>query len=642
MRLLRFSSRLSITSSLRSPALHYEAHWSFSCLRSLGFVENLVLAYFSQLGDQIRGQVRLISMRYPYLLIAVIAFTCRTAFAAVSEEEYKKRIYAHLMISDRLSAVREAEKAIREYPESKNIQLAYIRALSEKGSETEAMEQWVETAIKFEEEKNNRRMLELLAWGVLNKGESSTQLNIRLNSMIGAAFTRDAKAIPIILGQMRATNALLRSIAVKLATTFGDAPLKDEMTRMLKAEKVWYVRLDVIRAVGALRLLELKPDLKEIIGNPRTLVEEKAAAIVALVSMYDFIDRAELLSLVQSDRAGLRQLASEVIAHLNLHEELDLLLPLLRDVSSDVRISALNALALMRVQKIGSVPVSELLEENVHNTSPEVAITAAYVLLLLDEKKGSQHLSQWLKSENPEWRRLSSAALSSSGRYGLKLLLKEFKESKDPYVKINLALGLIGQRIQVSAACDAIHKVLSQEKLTLWMWDSHSNPLFHSLAPSRVKHIEQIPHYPAVVDQLVKLDLLSVLSILRYPHAQSVVREFLQARTWGVTGAAAATLLQEGDEEDLASVRELLSDSDEKIRVQAAMILAIVGSDPSAVKILQEAYPYVDREMKVHILEALAHIGDPSSIPFLLDILKEPFQVLRVVSASALIQCLYH
>jgi HEAT repeat protein len=580
-------------------------------------------------------------MRYPLLLIAFSCLT-RSAFGATSEEEYKKRIYAHLMISDRLSAVQEAERAIREYPESKNVQLAYIRALSEKGDETEAMERWVETAIKFEEEKNNRRMLELLAWGVLNKGESSAQLNIRLNSMIGAAFTRDAKAIPIIQGQMRATNALLRSIAVKLATTFGDAPLKDEIARMLKAEKVWYVRLDVIRAVGTLRLLELKTDLKEIIGNPRTLVEEKAAAIVALVSMYDSIDRGELLSLVQSDRAGLRQLAAEMIAHLNLHEELDLLLPLLRDASSDVRISALNALALMRVQKIGCVNVSELLEENLHNTSPEVAITAAYVLLLLDERQGSHHLGQWLKSENPEWRRFSSAALSSSGKYGLKLILKEFKEAQDPYVKINLAMGLIGQRIQVNAACDAIHKVLSQEKNTLWMWESRSNPLFRSLAPSRVRHIEHIPHYPAVVDQLVKLELLSVLSILRYPHAQSVVREFLQARTWGVTGAAAATLLQEGDEEDLAAVRELLNDPDEKIRVQAAMILAIVGSDPSAVKILQEAYPHVDREMKVHILEALAHIGDPSSIPFLLDILKGPFQVLRVVSASALIQCLYH
>lgn len=583
-------------------------------------------------------------MRFPYLLTALAVFSCvtRNVCGEVSEEEYKKRIYAHLMISDRLSAVREAERAIREYPESKNVQLAYIQALSEKGDETEAMEQWVKTAVKFEGEKNNRRMLELLAWSVLNKGESSAQLNIRLNSMIGAAFTRDAKAVPILLGQMRATNALLRSIAVKLATTFGDGPLKDEIARMLKEEKVWYVRLDVIRAVGALRLLELKTDLKEIIGNPRTLVEEKAEAIIAFVSMYDSIDRAELLSLVQSDRAGLRQLAAEVFAHLYVQEDLDLLLPLLRDASSDVRISALNTLALMRVKKIGPVSVCELLEENVHNTSPEVAITAAYALLLLDEKKGSHHLSQWLKSENPEWRRLSSAALSSSGKYGLKLILKEFKETQDPYVKINLAMGLIGQRVQVSAACDTVHKVLSQEKDTLWMWDTRGNPLFRSLAPSRVKHIEHIPHYPAVVDQLVKLDLLSVLSILRYPHAQSVVREFLQARTWGVTGAAAATLLQEGDEEDLAAVRGLLNDLDEKIRVQAAMILAIVGSDASAIKVLQATYPHVDREMKVHILEALAHIGDPSSIPFLLDILKEPFQVLRVVSASALIQCLYH
>ena len=571
----------------------------------------------------------------PFLIVC-------SALHAISEEEYKKRIYAHLMISDRLSAVQEAEKALSEYPESKNVQFAYIRALSEKGDETEAMEQWAETAIKFEEEKNNRRMLELLAWGVLNKGESSAQLNIRLNSMIGAAFTRDAKAIPILLGQMRASNALLRSIAVKLAASFGDAPLKDEITRMLKEEKVWYVRLDVIHSIGALHLRELKADLKEIIGNPRTLIEEKAAAIVALVSMYDTIEREELLSLVQSDRAGLRQLAAVVIAHLNLSDELDLLLPLLRDASSDVRISALNTLTLMRVQKIGSASVPQLIKENLNHSSPEIAITASYVLLLLDEREGSRHLTQWLKSEHPEWRRLASAALASSGKYGLKLILKEFKETEDAYVKINLAMGLIGQRVQVNAACDAIHKVLSQEKNTLWMWDSHSNPLFRTLAPSRVKHIEHIPHYPAVVDQLVKLDLLSVLSILRYPHAQSVVREFLQARTWGVTGAAAATLLQEGDEEDLAAVRELLNDDEEKIRVQAAMILAIVGSDPSAVKILQEAYPRVDREMKVHILEALAHIGDPSSIPFLLDILKEPFQVLRVVSASALIQCLYH
>ncbi len=564
------------------------------------------------------------------------------ACADVQEEEFKKRIYAHLLISDRNSAVEEAQAALKEFPESKALQLAYIRALSEKGDETEAMEQWVETTIKFQEEKLDRRMLEVLAWGVLNKGESSAQLNIRLNSMLGAAFTRDAKAIPMLVGQLRASNAMLRSIAIKLSTSYADAPLKDEIARLLKEEKVWYVRLDAIQAVGMLRMHELKGDLKEIIGNPRTLAEEKASAIVALVSMYDSIDREELLGLVKSDRAGLRQLAAEVIIHLNLKNELDLLLPLLRDASPDVRVSALNALALMRVKKIASVPVPELIEDNLNDTAPEVAITAAYVLLLSNEKEGSCHLSKWLKSENPEWRRLSSAALGVSGKYGLKLALKEIKETQDPYVKVNLAMGLIGQRIQVKMACDTIHKVFTGESHTLWMWDSHSNPLFRSLSPSRVKHIDHIPHYPAVVDQLVRLDLLSTLSIVRYPKAQAAVKEFLQTRTWGVTGAAAATLLQEGDEEGLAAVRELLADSDEKIRVQAALILAIVGSDPSAVKVLQDAYPGVDREMKVHILEALARIGDPSSIPFLVDILKEPFQVLRVVAASALIQCLYH
>lgn len=585
--------------------------------------------------------------RYFYKAIIVAALSVSSSLFAEKDDEksegvLKKRIYNHLLISDRLSAVEEAKRAVEKYPHSRSLQLAYIRALCEKGDEVEAMEQWVETAGKFKEEKCDQRMLEVLAWGVLHKGETSSQLNIRLHAMLGAALTRDAKAIPILLEQMRGSNALLRSVAVKLASSYGDAPLKNELMRLLKEEKVWYVRLDVIQAVGMLRLFEAKSDLKEIIGHPRTLTEEKAAAIGALVNMYDTVDHEELQNLVHSSRAGLRQLAPEVISHLNQLEELPLILPLLNDSSSDVRISALNTLALLRVQKIGRLRIPELVKKKLQDSVPEVAITAAYVLLLHDEKEGIDALSQWLKSENAEWRRLAAAALSVSGKYGLKLTLREIKNTSDPYVKVNLSLHLIGQRVQMKMACDTLYQVLEEEKNTLWMWDHFSNPLFRTLAPSRVRHIEHIPHYPAVVDQLVRLDLMSILSIVRYPKAQAAVKDFLQTRSWGISGAAAVTLLQEGDEKGLAAVRELLNDPEEKIRVQAALILAIVGSDPSAVKVLQEAYFHVDREMKVHILEALAYIGDRSSIPFLLDILKEPFQVLRVVAASALIQCLYN
>ena len=333
-------------------------------------------------------------MRILFLSFLSLALGLGSLCADVHEEEFKRKIYAHLLINDRNSAVEVAEVALKEFPDSKALQLAYIRALCEKGDETEAMEQWVETTIQFEEEKLNRRMLEVLAWGVLNKGESSAQLNIRFNSLLGAAFTRDARAIPMLINQLRSSNALLRSIAIKLAASYQDAPLKNEIVRLLKEEKVWYVRLEVSHpAVGMLKMKELKGELKEIIGNPRTLAEEKGAAIVALVSTYDNIDRNELLGLVQSDRSGLRQLAAEVIIHLNLKNELDLLLPLLRDSFPDVRISALNALALMRVEQIGSVGVPELIRDNLNETAPEVAITASYVLLLNDESQGKLSFS---------------------------------------------------------------------------------------------------------------------------------------------------------------------------------------------------------------------------------------------------------
>ena len=46
--------------------------------------------------------------------------------------------------------------------------------------------------------------------------------------------------------------------------------------------------------------------------------------------------------------------------------------------------------------------------------------------------------------------------------------------------------------------------------------------------------------------------------------------------------------------------------------------------------------------MKINILGAIGHIGDQKSIPFLLNLLDESHQILKVMTASALIQCLYH
>ena len=130
------------------------------------------------------------------------------------------------------------------------------------------------------------------------------------------------------------------------------------------------------------------------------------------------------------------------------------------------------------------------------------------------------------------------------------------------------------------------------------------------------------------------------MHFVQYPKALQLTKDFLQKKDWNLT-AAAAVLLQEGDEKAGELVSSLLDDSDEKVRMQAALVLGLMYRDPIAVDVLQKVYPNADQRIKIIILEALAQIGDASSIPFLLEILKEPFQTLRIVAASALIQCLY-
>ncbi len=574
-------------------------------------------------------------------LILCLSISC-FSFADVSEEEAARRVQDHLLIEDFHEAASRAKEYLSLYPESRKLHFLYVKSLCEKGEEKEAYQEVLQTIKLSPEEENHRFIYETLAWGVLNKGEDSPLLMIKLYSLLGAAYTRDAKALPLLLEQMQSSNALLRSVAVKIAASYGDTPVQEELVKLLHTEKVWYVKLDVLHAIGQLRIKAARACLKEMIANPKTLAEEKAAAIIALVSMYDGVEDTELQTLVSSNRAGLRQLASELIIHLDLQDKTEYLLPLLQDTHPSVRVSALNAIGLMQVKTIGKKPVLASLERLCRDPCPEVAVTAGWAATVLGFPVGQETLKAWMQQPLPEWRRLASAALSVSGSFSVKMVKGLLQKETDPYVKANLALGLIGQRQNVKESAKVLFHVLVESGNDLWMWDNRYNPLFRTLAPSEVKHVEQIPRYPQVIDQLVKLELLSALSVVQYPQALEAVKEFLRNQSWGITGAAAATLLEEGDEQALQLIRELLTDPEEKIRIQAALILALVGSDVSAIKVLQETYPYVDREMKMVILEALGHIGDLTSVPFLMGVLDDPFQVLRIVAASALIQCIYH
>lgn len=556
-----------------------------------------------------------------------------------AEEDVVRKVHSHMLIHDYYSAIEECKQGITADPEKKELHLALIQSLAESGSDSEAIKHWKKTTDYFQYDENNLTLLETVAWSVLERCESAAQLHVNMASMMGAFYTHDVRAVKILTKQLHSSNAFLRAMAVKLAANYRDQTLIEEVQKMLHKEKVWYVQLEVIQALGEMRVKEASEELKAMIAHPRSSIEQKGAATSALVSMYRDLEKAELDILLSSNRAGLRGLACDIVAHLDLEEHLDAVALLLNDSSSDVRISALNTLGLLSHDLDPSFQEKILsLTEDYH---PIVSISAAFLALRFDPKVGHEILKKWVFYTDPDIRRVAASAIAKSGHYGQDLGRGVLRASIDPYVKANIALGLIGQEVDVNLSCTTLYHFLTAEERRI-MWEMHVHPLFTALAPSEVRHIPQIPQYPMMIDHLTRLDVLNLLVMKRFPKAEKAVKEFLTNHINGITFTASTTLLEEGESDALSLLHDLLSDSNETIRVQAALVLALAGNTGDSLTILQDAYANVDRDMKINILGALGYLGEKESIPFLIEILEEPFQILRLVAASSLIQCIYH
>ena len=142
--------------------------------------------------------------------------------------------------------------------------------------------------------------------------------------------------------------------------------------------------------------------------------------------------------------------------------------------------------------------------------------------------------------------------------------------------------------------------------------------------------------------QLLRLELLNLLAMLKVPDTESVIRKYLNERSSEISATAAILLLTEGDEAAIELVQQLLQDTQPRVRLQAALILSLWSREESAIQVLEEGYVKSDWEMKGKILEGIGRIGATRSIPFLIEVLKEPSQTLRLIGAMALIQCLNH
>jgi HEAT repeat protein len=355
--------------------------------------------------------------------------------------------------------------------------------------------------------------------------------------------------------------------------------------------------------------------------------------------MYDKITYPEWLVFAKSNRAGFRHLACNIAAHFELLEAKEEILQLAHDVHPDVRVAALNAIGLYYRKELSQEEVQTRLQSLLEDPTPEVAITAAWALFLA-QIPTHEVFAKFLNDSSSEYRRFAAAAVSALGTRAGDFAFEMLQLSQDPYVQANLAIGLLGQRTQVQFAADTLYTFLQKEK-RMWMWDTRPNPLFQVLSPSQIRHVDHIPNYPEAIDEMTRLHLLSLLAVVEDPRSLDAVKHFLKKKTWGITGAAAAMLLQEGDETALEVVRELLHEGDGDVRLQACFVLAMLGKDETVLHDLQGAYATADHDRKLHILEAMGHVGSVESFHFLVSALKEPFPILRIAAAASLIQSIH-
>ncbi len=550
------------------------------------------------------------------------------------------RVYAHMLIGDPYSAAKVAAEALQKDPSNQAIHQAHIKALAKARDEKQMAIAFGKycSLFKFSPEED-RELCETMSWGIIAAGEKSDSPIVRLCALIAAFHGEDSKSVEHLRRGCSDSNSAVRAAAVQLVSHLRDTPLCDEIMRLYNVENIWKVRLEVIRAIGKMKIHEGRQELILLAASTNCDAEEKAAAIKSLIYLLEDIDRTEISQMAISDRAGLRLLACEVIGHLQNERDIDLLWQLSSDSRYEVRAAALRALGLLGIKEYDGYQVANLARTRCGDLNKDVAITAAWLLTVLEPGAAAPPFEYWLTHESPEVRQQAAAAISATGSYGISFVKEWFYKSEDPCVKINLALGLIQQGIDIQQACDTLFQEFTSGTRR-WRWNEEG--AFLALVPLKNSENDDFSMSMEEIHQMTQLEILNILAVLKYPKIEEAIQVFLKQKTWGISGLASAVLLTEGNSDALISVENLLDKSMAGAKIQAALILALWGRGEKAINILEQSYSGADRLTKERILEGIGRIGSLTSLPFLLERLQDPQQTLRLIAASAILQCLYH
>ena len=554
-----------------------------------------------------------------------ILFFCGTLFCLDTQE----RITIALSLHDVHTARQLLEDLQKEDPHSQRTQeliFAYYAELND----FDSIQALYEKMSPEQKKALSPGTTEKIAWVIIEKALRSPHPRIRAEGAIAAAEAHDSKSAHILASLFTDSHAGVRTLAFQLARSYPDACVQE------RAEKLCTARIPELMMEAASLLAEQKATCAEKVLSKliqdETLSESDLFQIIRLAASLKESDiewiRKELLNPSLQTRA----LASAVVLEHPTREGLAALRPLLEDDSLLVRKIVMTTLGLYQ----GILPLDDkalfTISSSLSHPCLSIQATAAWALLLSPNNTFQNSALTWFQknivSDVSETRLTATSRLIASGERGLDLAGKILSESSDIYVKANLARYLLFHKKALKQSIENLREISTSRIL----FGMQEDGIFSWIGQAS-NHDPFIPRLPESEDLYLRLNLIA----LRHYSGDTIVKEELEKilhdRVWGLSAATAEFLFHEMLPLDEV-LSPLLSNDEEIVRIQAALLLAIFSRSKNAALRLVEEYHKASKAGKEMLLLGFSAIPTAKTRDLLFPLLFDQSQTLRTRAAG--------
>lgn len=532
---------------------------------------------------------------------------------------------AYLLLGDPRSALQVIDKELQKNPSDALVR-AKVEALAQMQDKEKLLGYFASLP---DESRKDEKLLDHLAWGIVNVAAKSPSEHLRRMALVCSAMSRREKGVLIVERMLSDPSAQLRGMAASFCGMLRDERLARRLSKRLGLEKSGLVRPEMIRALGAMRARSALPALKELMTD--SSVTEEEVALLRL-SCEEIGDRAEK-SLFTAKAPALRAHGATLAALEDRLEDFDAIAKLCKDAQREVRASALFALYTLAYDAEKKERLKKIALEGLEDVHADVQLIAAKVLMPYGEPKAAQKLLELSCSKRQHLARKAAGIFAASGERAAPFLKEAYAKSQDPLVRLNLSLGILLHNKDQGVAAEAIEEVLSRPHLKLARSDIGSAGSFY------IERLGAFDFQAEEVDLMERLSLLDRLAHIDEKRARVHVPNLLKPRQWGSVFAVAGSLLKQQPDLALELIASHLNNPDWAIRTQAALILVHLGGDPKARRVLIEAFDdaKAPRSAKLAILEGMLQVDGRESIEFFTSLLAQPYEALQVAAAGCMI-----